>query len=319
MPVTLAQASLNAATAIDRTVIDEYRRNSVILDALPFDQAVNASGAGATLTYGYTRILTPSGAAYRAINSEYTPTEATKEQKFATLKVLGGSFQIDRVLDAVAAGAETAFQMEQKIAAAANLFADRVINGDSATESAGWDGLSKALTGSSTETTVGTGNTVDLSAVNTQALAFSAMAKIDAMLALLNGRPSMLLANRQAIAALKGTARFATALDSRDVFGGTVDTYDGIPLVDPGDYVNAAGTSSMIIPTVAGGLTDIYAVRFGLDGFHGVSLAGQPLVRQWLPDFTKAGAVKTGEVEMVCAPVLKAQRAAAVLRKVKVA
>jgi len=71
--------------------------------------------------------------------------------------------------------------------------------------------------------------------------------------------------------------------------------------------------------TGTGGLTDIYAVRFGLDGFHGVAVTG-PLVRQWLPDFSVAGAVKKGEVEMgPVAVVLKATRAAAVHRNVKVA
>jgi hypothetical protein len=47
-----------------------------------------------------------------------------------------------------------------------------------------------------------------------------------------------------------------------------------------------------------GGYTDLYAVRIGMDGFHGVAVSGQPLVSTWLPDFTVAGAVKTGEVEM---------------------
>jgi hypothetical protein len=71
--------------------------------------------------------------------------------------------------------------------------------------------------------------------------------------------------------------------------------------------------------TGTGGLTDIYAVRFGLDGFHGVSVPGQ-LIKTWLPDFTLAGAVKKGEVEMgPVAVALKASRAAGVLRNVKVA
>jgi len=71
--------------------------------------------------------------------------------------------------------------------------------------------------------------------------------------------------------------------------------------------------------TAASGLTDIYAVSFGLDGFHGVAVTGS-LVKQWLPDFSTAGAVKTGEVEMgPVAVALKATKAAAVFRNVKVA
>ena len=63
----------------------------------------------------------------------------------------------------------------------------------------------------------------------------------------------------------------------------------------------------------------LYAYRVGLDGFHGVTVSGQPLVRTWLPDFTEAGAVKKGEVEMgPLAVALKATKAATVLRGVTV-
>jgi hypothetical protein len=64
----------------------------------------------------------------------------------------------------------------------------------------------------------------------------------------------------------------------------------------------------------------MYAVRFGMDGFHGVAMADGPLVRAWAPDFERAGAVKTGEVELgPVSVVLKRTRAAAVYRNIKVA
>jgi hypothetical protein len=57
----------------------------------------------------------------------------------------------------------------------------------------------------------------------------------------------------------------------------------------------------------------------GLDAFHGVSTAGGQLVQTWLPDFSSAGAVKKGEVELgPVAVALKATKAAAVLRGIKV-
>jgi hypothetical protein len=58
--------------------------------------------------------------------------------------------------------------------------------------------------------------------------------------------------------------------------------------------------------------------RLGLDGFHAVSMAGVAPVQTWLPDYSTAGAVKKGEVEMVSAVVLKATKAAGVFRKIKV-
>ncbi len=46
--------------------------------------------------------------------------------------------------------------------------------------------------------------------------------------------------------------------------------------------------------------------------------AGVAPVQTWLPDFTTAGAVKKGEVEMNAAIALKASKAAGVFRGIKV-
>ena len=94
-----------------------------------------------------------------------------------------------------------------------------------------------------------------------------------------------------------------------------IGSYGGIRLVDAG---KKAGTNEDVIPA-DGGTTEVYAIRFGLDGFHGVSTAGGSLVSQFAPDFTTPGAVKTGEVEMgPVGVVLKKTRAAAVARNVTV-
>jgi len=72
------------------------------------------------------------------------------------------------------------------------------------------------------------------------------------------------------------------------------------------------------VPIAEDGTTDIYAVQIAKDGFHGVSLQGNKLISNHLPDFTKAGAVKPGDVEMVAAVVLKNSLKAGVFRKIKV-
>ena len=97
-------------------------------------------------------------------------------------------------------------------------------------------------------------------------------------------------------------------------FGQNVESYNGIPLVDFGDR---SGSANPVVP-IANGVTSLYAARIGLNGFHGVSLAGRPVIKQWLPNFDDAGAVKKGEVEMVAAVALKATKAAGVLRGIKV-
>ena len=64
-------------------VIDEFRRGSLLLDQLTFDDAVSPGTGGSTMTYGYTQLLTPATAGFRAINTEYTPNEAKRAKKTA--------------------------------------------------------------------------------------------------------------------------------------------------------------------------------------------------------------------------------------------
>lgn len=334
MPVTLAEAKNNAVDDINVAVIDEFRKESVILDSLTFDDVVNPAGGGATLTYGYRRLITQPTAAFRALNAEYDKSSVTTEKYTTDLAVLGGAFEVDRVIAKIGPAATSAvtLNMQQKIKAARTKFQDAVVNGDVASDANAFDGLDKALTGSSTEMNAGT--VTDWTAVSSvDDSAHVALDVLDEFLSMLDGTPTLVLGNKQALAKVRSIVR-RTGMYSRDPVDGLVgqngrpitrESYGGIVFADPGDQ---AGSSNPIIPTedrtVGGtaetGLTDIYAVRFALDGFHGVSTVGGQLVQTWLPDFTTSGALKTGEVEMGPVSVaLKATKAAAVLRNVKVA
>lgn len=325
MPITLAQAKVGMADHIDQFVVDEFRRSSLLLDALTFDNAVSPGTGGSTLTYGYTRLKTPSTAGFRAINNEYTANEADRENKYVDLKIFGGAFQIDRVIqDTSGQINEMNFQLQQKIQGARNLFHYTVINGDSSVDSNAFDGLDKALTGSNTE--LNTGAVIDLSnEAGLETNKFKFLDELDSFLAELDGRPSMLMGNSKLITKIKALARRAGYLtSSEDGFGRTVSGYDGIPLVDMGYFYNGTSTvpsvaiESRTVGTAQTGLTDLFAVSLGMDGFHGVSPTGNGVIQTFLPDFRAPGAVKTGEVEMVAAVALKATRKAGVLRNIKV-
>ncbi|MEK5272558.1 major capsid protein [Aeribacillus sp. FSL K6-8394] len=326
MPITLAQAKVGMADKIDQMVVDEFRRASFLLDQLTFDNAVSPGTGGSTLTYGYTRLKTPSTAGFRNINEEYAANEADRENIFVNLKIFGGAFEIDRVIqDTSGQIDEMNFQLQQKIIGASNLFHYTVINGDSAVDSKAFDGLDKALTGSSTE--LNTDAVIDLStesALETNKFAF--LDQLDNFLAELDGRPTMLMGNSKLITKIKSIARRAGyKTSSEDAFGRKIDGYDGIPLVDLGYFYNGTTTVPVVpietrtVGTEQTGLTDLYAVSLGLDGFHGVSPTGNSVIRTYLPDFNAPGAVKKGEVEMVAAVALKATRKAGVLRNIKVA
>lgn len=330
MPVTLAQAALNTLPAIDLAVINEFR-SSALMDLMIFDDSVNPDGGGDTLTYGYTRQITTPTAGFRAINSEYTPGEVSIARYTTDLKPLGGSFQVDRVIAnlGAAASTQTTLQMREKIRATQATFANGVINGDSAVDANSFDGLNKALTGSSTEDFT----TYDVSGTRDVAWGFRVLDAVDSLLSKVDGGATVLIGNTRAIQAVRSAAR-VTSMYVREPTGlvtnGNVpqyaESYGGARLFDAGTRIDgstplvrySATDPDSAGPLVAGG-TDLYAVRIGLDGFHGVSVAGGQIVKTWLPDFTTAGAVKTGEVEMGPVSVaLKRTRAAAVARNFKV-
>ena len=151
MAITLAEAKVGMADHVDQAVIDEFRRGSYLLDNLTFDNAVSPGTGGSTLTYGYTQLLTPSTAGFRTINHEYTADEAKRVKKTTELKIFGGAFQLDRVIqDTSGSIDELNFQLQQKIKATSNGFHYMVINGDATAHSEQFDGLDVMLTGSST-------------------------------------------------------------------------------------------------------------------------------------------------------------------------
>lgn len=315
MAVTLAQARLNVQDDLQAGIIDEFRKSNFILDNIPFDDCVSPTGGGGTLTYGYTRLITQPTAAFRAINTEYTPHEVEKQRYTVDLKVFGGTYEVDRVIaDMGGIADEVALQASQKAKAASALFCDTVINGDSSENANAFDGLEVALTGSDTE--FNTTTAIDLSTsalVTTNYMQFLDM--LDEFLSTMDGTPSALMGNTKMCAKLRAVARRAGMYQTtQDTWGRTVEMYGNIPFVDLGAK---AGSNEPIIATSAGE-TSLYAVQFGLDGFHAISMAGQPPVKMWLPDFSTSGAVKTGEVEMIAAVALKRTKAAGVFRKIKV-
>ena len=57
MPITLQEAKVGMVDKVLQLVIDEFRRGSLLLDQLTFDDAVSPGTGGSTMTYGYTQLL----------------------------------------------------------------------------------------------------------------------------------------------------------------------------------------------------------------------------------------------------------------------
>lgn len=313
MPITLAEARVGMADHVDQQVIDTFRRSSLLLDRLTFDNAISPGTGGSTLTYGYVQLLTPSTAAVRSINSEYTPGEAKRTKRTTQAVIMGGAFQVDRVIQQTSGAVdELAFQCEQKIKAAANYFHYLVINGAMAQSAAGYeggtfDGLRKLLDGSSNKFQ---SDTVLTSSTELDAHYNAFLDEMDKMLAALDGSASMLMMNSDMLLKVRSIARRAGYYErAKDDFGRTVETYGGVPMMDMGKFYNGTKTVDVVgttDPTETDcGTTSIFGVCLGLDGFHGISPTGTGVITSYMPDLSTPGAVKKGEVELVAGVALK--------------
>ena len=228
MAITLEESKVGMADKVDIAVVDEFRRNSKLMDMLIYDNAVSTGTSGSTLTYGYLQLKTPSTAAKRTINSEYTAGEAKKEKKSADLAIMGGKYTLDRVIiNTSGALDELAFQQAQKIKATANYFHYTVVNGVEATD--GFDGLKTLLAGTQNEFT----SNVDISTADkmtTNAQGF--LDELDTLVASIEGGATALLMNRKMLTKVRGVARRAGYYTRAENSAGVVtEYYNGIPML----------------------------------------------------------------------------------------
>lgn len=342
MAMTLDEMKVGMADKVSQQIVDIFLRKSEILQLLPFDNCVSPSaGGGSTLTYSYVQKKLPAVAAFRALNNDYTASQATVEAKTATLKIFGGSFEMDRVLkQAEGKFNNMAYQFEEKIAAAVSLFHYTLINGDSSTNANEFDGLDEMLAGTSSEFNTGVGSAIDLSTManvkNNMDQFYEALQNL-----IKKTNADALLMNTDMISKVHTIARLlGYKTETEEAFGKKVVSMDGVRFMDLGNHYTissgAAVANSCVPagikrnigtpvspstdPSEVTGLTDIYAVKFDVNnGFHAASLTGTNAISSYVPDFSQPGAVKKGEVEMVAATVLKNTANAGVLRNIKIA
>lgn len=280
MAVTLAEAQINVQDDVDFAVIDNLRRYSWLLDQIAFDDVVNPTGGG-TLTYGYTRLVTPAAAAFRHLNEEFVVNKASRSRLTASLSPLGGKFELDRVLARLGQGAtnEVTFQLQQLLVAIRTRFQQEMIlgvgddtggTGDAAGTQLGFDGLDTVLAGTDTEylphveDPTGTGaDHLDWSAggITDEAAAYAALDALDEFLSRIvpsqtgggTGSPDGLppgqraiLGNTRSITRVRSIARRAGMYTAtKDDLGRHVEMYGPWNLVDVGNVVDG---SAPIIP-----------------------------------------------------------------------
>jgi hypothetical protein len=262
MAVTLAQAAVIEQNTLKRGVLETFVQESPVLDRLPL---MSIQGNA----YAYNQEATLPGVAFRLVNEAYTESTGTFNQATEGLVILGGDADVDRFIVQTRGSLndQRAEQTALKVKAASYKFQDHFFNGDVAVDTKGFDGLKKRLTGAQ----VFAAGTNGLAASGgSQATAFAFMDQLDLLLSKvpgINSANGAIYANSSIIAKLRSAGRWAGGVDfvKEDIAQKRVVTYNGIPVLDPGD--NLAGTA--ILPQTetqgsASGITSsIYAVKFG--------------------------------------------------------
>jgi len=330
--MTLEQIKVGVNDKVFDKIVDIFYRESEILTMLPFDGCVNSEG-NSTLSYAYVRKVLPAVAEFRKLYGSYTASAATTQKYVASLAIMGGKIQIDRVLNKAKGKFDNfAYQLEEHIKAVASLFNYTLINGDATSTANGdhpeFEGLDSMLAGTTTEYNASA--KIDLSTIaNLKTNADEFYEKLSILTKETDA--DALLMNAKMISKIQTVARIlGYRTETEEAFGKKAVSLDGVRFIDMKNHYtvsNGSATANSVVPvktrsiggTSTTGLTDIYAVKFDVnDGFHGISLDGSSVIDSYLPDFKSPNPVKDADLEMTAATILKNTQHAGVLRNIKI-
>ena len=238
---------------------------SVVLDRLPL---IEIEGNA----YSYPEEATLPGVAFRAVNTTYTESTGTYNQRTESLSILGGFSDVDRFIERTQGRTRAGrislreSALNAKIKAARIKFQDTFFNGSVAVDANAFDGLKVRLTGAQVMAAATNG-------MGPTAGGQDFFDALDALIAAVPGGPDALYMNAGVIQKVASSARrlgwmlpqidrIENAPEGR-VVNRRVYTYNGLPLLDPGN--KADGTPILPFSETQGAsnaASSIYAARW---------------------------------------------------------
>lgn len=267
MAVTLAQAAVLSENDLQRGVIETFVQESPVLDRIPLmDIEGNA--------YAYNEEASLPGVAFRSVNEAYVESTGTVNQKTESLVILGGDADVDRFIVQTRGNLndQRAVQTRLKVKAASYKFQDTFFNGDVAVDTKSFDGLKKRLTGAQVVDYATNGAGVNTDEATRHGF-FDALDDLVSRVPGLNASNGAIYANASILGKIRSAGRRIGGVDvvREDMTGKRVLTWNGIPILDPGQ--TAAGATILAQTetqgTASGTSTSIYAVKFGDDETDG--------------------------------------------------
>lgn len=315
MALTLAEAAKLSTDDLQRGVIETFVQESPILDRLPL-LTINGNA------YAYNEEGSLPGVEFRSVNEAYAESTGTVNQRTETLVILGGDADVDKFLVQTRGNLndQRAVQTRMKIKAASYKFQETFFNGDVAVQPKGFDGLRKRLVGSQV-LDAGVNGLPILGNGTTDAQDFFDV--LDAGIAAvpgINSTNGAIYASAAAVAKLRSAGRRIGGVDlvKEDMTGKRVLTWNGIPVLDPGN--TALGAAILGQNETAGTAEDassIYVVKFGEDeGDQGITGLTNGGVQAYdLGELQEKPAYRT-RLEFYCGLAAFSGRAAARIRGV---
>lgn len=301
-----------APTPVEKYAINKYFVNNDLFNLMEFVNIGMGSNIG-NLQATIVTYDTPDSAEFRRIGNEYDISNNVPKTVTVVLKMLGGEFQTDRVLERAFSQNPTAVdnwteqQIGQKINAIINGFCKYFIQGDSEVDEKQFDGLQKYFDNHSAQV----GGIKELPGGLSYANALSVEEFLNESVVRVVDRPTCVITSR-----LKGKP-FLQALEQHrnrgvraiNVYDREYYTFMGIPIVGLSDDCFPASMTENGIPFIFAKFAEMEGIRVAVPMNPGVGQQGAILdiVRPRLGN-TDAGTsvfVRNGGVEMVCVPIIE--------------
>lgn len=245
--LTLLELAKTVSNPIAAGVIETIAGNNPVLEAMPF---IDVQGTA----YRYNREDTLPDIAFRGINESFTESTGVINPQTETLVISGGDMDFDTALVKMGNGNERAIHDQMKAKAHSLKWLVTFFDGDSDAEPREFDGVNKRLEG--TSQVIDNGDAVlDLE-------------NLDALIDAVDGEASQLLMSKRMARIVtklaQGTGNVSFGLDA---IGRRRTEYAGIPI---GIVENDHQNNLILDFDEASSTNSIYAVRYGLDGVHGI-------------------------------------------------
>lgn len=260
MAITLTESAKLSENDLQRGVIETFIEMNPILDRIPL-MPIEGNA------YAYNEEATLPGVAFRAVNTGYTESTGTVNQKTESLKILGGDADVDKFIQMTRSNLndQRAVQTRLKVKAASYTFTDTFFNGNATTTPEEFDGLKTRLTGAQVISTATNGAAINTDDTTRHAF-FDKLDELVASVPGLNGTNGAIYANNLVISKMRSAARRISAdvFVETDINGKRVIMWQGIPFLDPG----ADASGALVLPQTetqgsSAVASSIYAVKYG--------------------------------------------------------